>query len=92
MENRDIFTVKEKKNFIKNLKIPNNAKEGKYVLYATIVYQEKTASSTAQFIIGTNLIRNIMIFLFIIILIIIIIILYKTEKYFIKHLIRKKKT
>ena len=92
LENREIFTVKGEKNFIRNFKIPNNAKEGKYVLYATIVYDGKTASSTAQFIIGTNLIRNLMIFLFIIILMIILIILYNTEKYFIKHLTRKKKT
>jgi len=91
LENKETFTVEEKKNFIRNFKIPNNAKEGAYILYTTIVYNEKTASSTAQFIIAISLIRNILIFLFIIILMIIIIILYNTEKYFIKHLTHKKK-
>ncbi len=92
LEDKETFAVKEEKNFIRNFKIPNNAKEGKYILYATIVYEGKTASSTAQFRIGTNLIRNIIIFIFIIILIIIIIILYNTKKYLIRHLRRKKKT
>ena len=74
--------VTKQRDYVKMFVIPEEAKEGKYMLYATITYNGSTASSTVEFVINRILktFEIVTFFSIVIILIIIIIMLNQTRK------------
>ena len=82
LEGSETLSVEEQKNYIKKFVIPEDAKSGRYMLYATLNYNGVTTSSTAQFVIK-RILKTFEIATFFslaFILILIIIILRQTRK------------
>ncbi len=84
--------VEKQRDYIKTFTIPEDAKAGKYILYATITYKGVTTSSTAQFVISRILKTfEIVISLSIAFIIIIIIIILNQIRKIKKHVTRHHK-
>lgn len=78
----ETITVETPASFTKKVKIPNNTKEGKYFLYTRAVYNNKTASSSAEFSVIKSFPKKIYLILCLIFILSIILILILIFKYY----------
>src|SRR3989344_213596 len=84
---KETIAIENQADFIRSLHIPDSAKEGNYVFYATATYNEKTASSSQSFEIvesktikEKNQVNYVILITLFIILITLFIIVYEIRK------------
>ncbi len=81
---RETIAVETKAGFVKRIKIPKDIKEGKYILYVRLLYNEKISSASQEFnVAGSSGFKLplILIFLIIFFTVIIIILRYRRKSF-----------